>query len=505
MIGLIDKINRIIDKIGKRNFVIAIFVLFVVIISGLYGTFSLFTSSEGVSVIDDIKTYKFILGSSDDVSSVTIPSLSSKYVAITVSNSEDRLLKYGIFYSSSSSLESVDLGYLSSSDHFGSGNIDANSDYMVTIKVYNATSSSVTIDFGIVYGLESGGDLTLPTGKSWLEEYTGPVLATDKIIDLYNDGTEIVDVNIGRNISKPLVKLNYIQGIMLDNNGDYRYYGKNPNNFVKFNDELWRIISISNVENEKGKFFKRMKIVRDTAIGTFPYDNKVTKNGNSDSDYVSNSWVNSGLMMLLNPGFENLGDDYPYDGSLYWYSRGGTCYGGKNQETIACDFSEISDTRGLSNEAKAMIGMTKFYLGGSSSYEGLYADDYYDFERKTLITSKYATEWVGYVGLMYPSDYVYATDLSLCFRDGLSYKDDASCYNNDWLFDTNNQQWLMNPSLTNLSNVFYIDNNGSVTNGGLNNDIVYATMAVKSVVYLNSDVNIVSGMGTRDKPYQLQG
>ena len=34
---------------------------------------------------------------------------------------------------------------------------------------------------------------------------------------------------------------------------DYRYIGANPNNYVKFNDELWRIIGVFGVDDGTGK------------------------------------------------------------------------------------------------------------------------------------------------------------------------------------------------------------------------------------------------------------
>ena len=97
-----------------------------------------------------------------------------------------------------------------------------------------------------------------------------PVLATKKIIDLYNDGSSINTVNIGGDTSNPEVKLNATQGIMLDNNGDYRYYGANPNNYVTFNGETWRIIgAFNNVDNGTGNKETRLKIIRDDSIGKY--------------------------------------------------------------------------------------------------------------------------------------------------------------------------------------------------------------------------------------------
>ena len=59
-----------------------------------------------------------------------------------------------------------------------------------------------------------------------------------------------------------------------------------------------------------------------------------------------------------------------------------------------------------------MIGNAKWYLGGTANYDsssnGL-ASHFYKYERGTGVYSGRSTSWTGKVGLMYPSDYGYAT------------------------------------------------------------------------------------------------
>lgn len=45
--------------------------------------------------------------------------------------------------------------------------------------------------------------------------------------------------------------------LYIDNNGDVRYYGENPNNYVTFNNELWRIIGVL---NNKVKIVKKQRL-----------------------------------------------------------------------------------------------------------------------------------------------------------------------------------------------------------------------------------------------------
>ena len=182
---------------------------------------------------------------------------------------------------------------------------------------------------------------------------------------------------------------------------DYRYIGANPNNYVKFNDELWRIIGVFDVDDGTGKIEKRMKIIRNESIGNYSWDNKDTSTGAEDH-YGKNNWPDARLNYLLNPGHES----ETYGGSLYWNRKSGTCYAGSRNATTSCDFTST----GLNDTAKSMIGDAKWYLGGTGNFynssNGL-ASHFYKNERGTTVYSGRSTNWTGKVGLMYPSDYGY--------------------------------------------------------------------------------------------------
>ena len=90
----LNNIFELIEKIGKQNILLIIFIVLIIIITSLYQTFSLYTESEGVSTIDGIKTYKFILDSNNETNAVTVASGSSKNVAITISNPNNIQLLY---------------------------------------------------------------------------------------------------------------------------------------------------------------------------------------------------------------------------------------------------------------------------------------------------------------------------------------------------------------------------------------------------------------------------
>lgn len=294
---------------------------------------------------------------------------------------------------------------------------------------------------------------------------------------------------------------------MQDSFGNYRYYGLNPNNYVTFNgeDAGWRIIGVFNVDDGTGKIEKRFKLIRTNAIGEYAYDSK------GSSVHGSSDWTDSRTMIMLNPPDEtssliaNYNSIYTLTPGLYWNSGSGNCYGGSAQvdSTISCDFSSI----GLTTNGKQKIGKAKYYLGGYYETSGLYADDFYNYERTGNSYLGNLTKWTGYVGIIYPSDYAYASDLSVCTQDMYNYNDDTiNCTGTNWIFQGNvvsgNSSkvsiWTLSPGLSAGFRVFEVSNTGYVYDG-----VAFFSDGIRPVVYLKSTVSIVSGTGTLNNPYIL--
>ena len=118
------------------------------------------------------------------------------------------------------------------------------------------------------------------------------------------------------------------------------------------------------------------------------------------------------------------------------------------------------------------------------------------------------TTWEGKVGLMYPSDYGYATDgggdqvkrMQCLYTPLYNWGNNSNCKSNDWLYDSSNTQWTMTPApnSSNAYRVFLVYTGGTV-------DYYYAhfAYAVRPVVYLKSNVKISGGEGTSSSPYTL--
>ena len=266
---------------------------------------------------------------------------------------------------------------------------------------------------------------------------------------------------------------------------DYRYIGADPNNYVKFNDELWRIIGVFDTDDGTGKVEKRLKIIRNESIGDYSW------NYNSAGNYI-NEWSTAQLNNLLNSG-------------AYYNRTTGIYYNGSKTASNT-DFT----TTGLTEKNKAMIGNAKWYLGGTARYNsssnGL-ASHWYKYERGTKVYSGRSTSWTGKVGLMYLSDYGYATsggattNRASCLAKELTKWDDSSvsdCKNNDWMYNSSKSQWTIT-SQFNTNGVFYVDNTGYVSS-----NIVYGDCGVRPVVHLNSAIKVITGSGTKESPYVLE-
>ena len=328
-----------------------------------------------------------------------------------------------------------------------------------------------------------------------------PVLATKLIMDKAN--AEDLDYNTATDAQKKeMWTFTHDATEQTTALTDYRYIGADPNNYVKFNDELWQIIGVFDTDDGTGKVEKRLKIIRNESIGNYSWDNKTTSTGAGD-DYGKNNWSDARLNYLLNPGHESETNG----GSLYWNRKSGTCYSGENNATESCDFT----TTGLTEKARAMIGDAKWYLGETSSHNtsanGL-ALHFYKNERGTTVHSGRSTNWIGKVGLMYPSDYGYATsggsskNRASCMSNPLYNWDSSSysdCKNNDWMYNGNIWQWTMSPRADSSSNVFRVYNTGFVSGNH-----AYSPGAGRPVVHLKSTIKVITGSGTKESPYILE-
>ena len=289
---------------------------------------------------------------------------------------------------------------------------------------------------------------------------------------------------------------------IFDENG-LRYEGADPNNYICLD------------SNKEGSCSDSSLLFR--IIGLF------------DEEYSSDGTTSAGTKKLL-----KILDTNNYGGTdgKYWSGTSSNYSNNWSKSTLKTELngtylSTLLATSGVNSKLNDAIVTSKWHLGGanatsSSIYytQKITTENYYKAERSPYATSgtlqnlysgnpKYV---FAKVGLMYPSDYGYATvggsttSKANCRTIALfNYRNYNDCINNDWLYKSKLTDWGYNRSEWSISPYAnkriatcvydYIDTDSSTCDGPL---------AVRPTFYLDSSVlKIVGGTGTSTDPYHI--
>ena len=292
-------------------------------------------------------------------------------------------------------------------------------------------------------------------------------------------------------------------GLEIDNTTDknLRYVGASPKNYIKFNNETWRIIGIFNVYNvDTNKTEKLVKIIRNESLGYYSWD------ATGNNDYGINDWAEADLMKELNGDYL---DTTLTANKTNWYNSYFVTDAPVFRQTGVFDYTKVIKTK-----YQQMISTSIWNLGGNT-YNDPITPPYvlstkvqYEAERGTVTyQNSRATTWTGKIGLMYASDYGYASTDTECrtnLRAGYTYTNNTwdytkpKCKNNNWLFN-NEHQWTLSPYSSQESWVFGVWADGGVSNEASNNNL-----GVRPTLYLKSDVVISGGTGEMENPYTIE-
>ena len=240
-----------------------------------------------------------------------------------------------------------------------------------------------------------------------------------------------------------------------------RYEGKNPNNYIWFNNEYWRVIGVldSNTHGQNGQ--ELVKIIRTESLGYLSFYC-------TDCSDWSKAWLRS----LLNDSYYNA-----QDGTDSGYCRGYYSNIPKN-----CNYTK----KGIQAYYRKMITKTAWYLGGYPN-TGVSSNQIFLLERNNTNSSR--PNFVDdYIGLMYVSDYGFSI---------LNEKLDRFKYLNN--SDTN-WSWLygMGTDMVTITPhggfIFafdtYLTRNNPISGGE-----IFPTF------YLDSSVYVIDGDGSLENPY----
>ena len=391
----------------------------------------------------------------------------------------------------------------------GGGVIDAqNTSYYLYTKKYYWSGSPIIFSGSAAHAFEfdvfSSGELNTYYAVD-ADIGARPVISLSSKVKLsgsgtYNDVYTVVgeddsteDISSGKSFDTVFAANN---SDIFDENG-YRYEGANPNNYIC-------------LDNQKsGSCVNSSLLFR--IIGLF------------DEDTSSDGTSSSGTKKLL-----KIIDTNNYGGTSgkYWNSAGTNNWSTASLKTElnGTYLTTLLGTSNVNSKVSSAIANAKWHLGGASSsnYSTLNAEDIYLQERNTrAIYSGNPSSIYAKVGLMYPSDYGYATDggtttnKSSCRSKELYNWDVSSfsyCKNNDWLYTSqatswgsNNYEWLISPYSASSGRAAFLKSTGEVGLNGSGNGLSSIAYIVRPTFYLDSSIlKIVgTGDGTKDNAYRV--
>ena len=285
-------------------------------------------------------------------------------------------------------------------------------------------------------------------------------------------------------------------GVYYTNSHEYRYIGAEVNNYVKFNNDLYRIIGVFDSNSHGVSNTELVKLIRARSLGGYSWGVYNTDNSAGMYSGYANDWTGkatkskANLNVLLNEYFYNKTDTSSTYGDCVNWTYYGSSAGYKTE-----DCSSVV-AYGIDSSLRGYIETATWYLYGSGTDQS--KQNWYLCERggnsctssgpstgDTSVTSK--------VGLMYLSDYLYAS--------GYYASTDTTTQSTNY-FGTKNwlykgYEWTLTPYVSVTYRVW------SVSDGLAFYDNSKSPRVSRPTFYLKSSVYVTGGDGSFDNPYTI--
>ena len=456
----------------------------------IYGTYAMFTSSVETNMVnmDTYMNYTFDINGTQELKVSAGSKL--RFNAI-VKNSMDGKISYGMYYKmiSPSTLPSGAIIAQVSDDLtiLAKGQLEKGAQTTVPMVIKNTSDSEITVEIGVRtgYATDSQGvdDIIYNEGEIPITSFqtseeagndscTSTITCTSECTERIENGyrntycycldSSVVIPTAAETITS-LLASNPDTMNNDDPDGNIRYMGSNPNNYVLFNNELWRVI---------GVFNNKLKIVREDHLPVIFEDNGVTIGGTSN--YMTTS-VNF----------------------FYWN------YNGTNNWETSTLKIYLNGTyfNSIEQKSKDLIVEETWYLGGIDEFPTT-ANELYKRERSSNVYLNNPITVRSFIGLIYPSDLVY----SALYRSEINFEQISK---NNWL-NFFNGHWLISPSSVDGNSVAtYLGSGGYrifikyIVNENNDDFAKFEGPSVYPTLYLKSTTLIISGDGSKENPYVL--
>lgn len=255
--------------------------------------------------------------------------------------------------------------------------------------------------------------------------------------------------------------------------GKYIYKGANPNNYITFNNELWRIISVENdntIKILKDELLSELRVFESAGARTVGYCS------NTHGSYGCNAWSSTANMVGSPAEFTN----------------------GNYSGSVDADSEMLTYLNGeyLNNLIDTSTIVSHIWDIGAVSYIN---DDFTNLSVQIKSEKKY--QWNGQIGLIKISEYLRSnSDVENCGTIEKNWDNYNNCSSTSWMFLRGNYWWTLAPNCISASSVWPVSPTGSLYDDLEDN----VPAGVRPALYLSSDITIISGTGEKNNPYRIQ-
>ena len=265
--------------------------------------------------------------------------------------------------------------------------------------------------------------------------------------------------------------------------GRYVYRGQNPDNYITFNNETWRIIA----KETDGTY----KIIRNDVLASRPFD-EANHRSTENNSYCQNPTNGCGVYAAVEGTFSSPSG-----------SQSGTVTEDSSIKIYLNDDYYVND---INSTAKEQMTSHSFNIGAVEFLDESGAEA--DSIEKNIAGEK-MYQWTGNVGLANVSDILKASTIPLCTSATTSYGDSDAC-NSNYLLDKGSASsllyWTINASSPESGGLSYrvwgVTVRGSVAGVRYANAYTSSTNAPRPVVFLKSDITL-NGSGTLEDPFTI--
>ena len=263
--------------------------------------------------------------------------------------------------------------------------------------------------------------------------------------------------------------------------GRYVYRGQDPDNYITFNGETWRIIA----KETDGTY----KIIRNAVLANRAFD-KANHRSTANNSYCDNPQYGCGVYAAVSGTFSSPSG-----------SQSGTV---TEDSSIKIYLNDDYYTNNINATAKGQMISHSFNIGAVEMLDQSGAEA--DSIEKNIAGEK-MYQWTGNVGLANVSDILRASTNPLCTSVTTSSIYEDAC-NSNYLLDKGTESSLYYWTINACS--FESGDNSNLVWGGfvrssdatVNYDLAAGRYAPRPVVFLKSDTTL-SGSGTLDDPFTI--